>query len=264
MTLAIAVQYPFGRLREALESLSKTFSYQYEEAIIFLTDSRWTYPDHYEDDAIKLHDIDVSTVMAYSGTANIAEHCIENLRTRINSGHKKRSNVISTIRRTYDFHKRDNDAKSKPTDKLYFLMGLHMQTGGTVLLQMESPDFKARYIRGIAGIGDRAAYEEVKKIVVPKLNNISNFNRTEKHYFTIACNVADAMRVLAIENSRFKTVGGLIQCWVLDRKGIHEHSLCYTEGPKGKRGHWHRATVKRDELTTFRDRFNLGPDYLMR
>ena len=72
MTLAIAVQYPYGRFREALESLSKIRPLQRQEAIIFLTDSRWTYPDnHYEDNGMKLYDIDNSTVLAYSGKVNI-------------------------------------------------------------------------------------------------------------------------------------------------------------------------------------------------
>ncbi len=112
MTLAIAVQYPFGRLREALESLSKIRPLQCQEAIIFLTDTRWTYPNRYEDDGIKLHDIGTSTVIAYSGMVNIAEHCISELKRKINSRDNKLIDVNKTFKRTYDYHKRYNDKKT--------------------------------------------------------------------------------------------------------------------------------------------------------
>lgn len=264
MTLAIAVQYPYGRLREALESLSKIRPLQRREAIIFLTDSRWTYPDHYEDDGIKLHDIDVSTVVAYSGKVNIAEHCVDNLRRKVNSRSSKRIDVIDTFRRTFGFHKRYNDKNNVETGKLSFLMGKYLKTGEAKLILLESSDFKPKFITGIEGIGDRGAYEEVRKVVVLKLNDIANFDGTEKDYFTIAVIVAGAMRMLAIGNSSFQTVGGPIQYWVLDRKGITESQLHYTEDPTGAKDEWHRATAKRSELKTLKDKYNLGPDYLLR
>ena len=94
------------------------------------------------------------------------------------------------------------------------------------------------------------------------MNDISKYNGTEKDYFTIAAIVADAMRVLVIEKEHFKTVAGLMQYWVLDRRGIHEQDLSYTHDPTGKTDQWHRVTAKRDELTTLKDRLNLGPNYL--
>ncbi len=262
MTLAIAVQYPYGRLREGLESLSKIRPLQRQEAIIFLMDSRWTYPDHYEDDGIKLHDIDASTVIAYSGKVNIAEHCVNDLKRKISSRGNKIINVNSTLRRPYDYHKRHDDKNGVETGRLSFLMGKYLKTGETKLILLESPNFKHKYIAGIEGIGEKDAYEEVKKVVAPKLDDISNFDGTEKDYFTIAVIIADAMRTLAIKNSRFQTVGGPIQYWVLDRRGITEDQLYYTEDPTGKTDQWHRATAKRSELKTLKDKYNLGPDYL--
>ncbi len=143
-------------------------------------------------------------------------------------------------------------------------MGKYLKTGEARLILLQSPDFKHKFVTGIEGIGDTRAYEEVKKVVVPKLNDISNFDGTEKDYFAIASNVADAMRVLAIGSSHFKTVGGLIHCWILDRNGIYEQRFSYTEDPTGKTDQWHRVTAERDELTTLKDRLNLGPDYLIK
>jgi hypothetical protein len=263
MTLVIAVQYPFGRFREALESQSKIRPLQRQEAIIFLTDSRWTYPDNrYEDNGMKLQDIDNSTVLAYSGQVNLAAQCVRNLRTRIERSGNKAVNVNDIFRRTYSHHKRYNDKHDIKTDRLSFLMGKYLKTRETKLILLESPDFKHKFVAGIEGVGDRCAYEEVRKVVVPKLNGMA-YTGTEKDYITIAANVADAMRVLVIEKEHFKTVGGRIQFWVLDNRGINEYSLCYTTDPAGKAG-WNRATISRSELKTAEDRLNLGPDYLIK
>ena len=164
MTLAIAVQYPFGRFREALESLSKIRPLQRQEAIIFLTDSRWTYPDNrYEDNGMKLHDIDNSTVLAYSGKVNIAAHCANNLINKINAHDNKPVNVTSIFQKTYGHHKKHNDKIGVEADRLSFLMGKYLKTGEAKLILLESPDFKHKFFTGIEGIGDKNAYEEVRK-----------------------------------------------------------------------------------------------------
>ena len=262
MTLAVAIQYPYGRFREALKSLSKIRTPQYQEAIIFLTDSRWTYQNHCEDNGVKLHDIDASTVVAYSGKVNIAVHCVDNLTNKINSRGSRAVNVNDIFQRTYSYHKRHNDKSGIKTDRLSFLLGKYLKTGEAKLILLESPDFKHKFVTGIEGIGDKNAYEEVKRIVVPKLNDI-RYTGTEEDYIAIGANVIDAIRVLVIGNSRFDTVGGLIQFWVLDRRGITEYSLRCTTDPTGK-AEWNRATTSRSELKTAKDRLNLGPDYLMR
>ncbi len=263
MTLAIAVQYPYGRLREALESLSSVRPLRRKEAIIFLTDSRYTYPNHYEDDGIKLHDIDISTVVAFSGKVNIAEQCVENLQRKLSSPGNKIINVQKTFQRTYKFHKSHNDKIGVKTGILAFLMGKYLKTGETRLILLESPDFKAKFVTGIECVGEREAYEEIKKTVVPQLQDLSNYDGTEKDYFKIAVIIAGAMRTLAIENPRFDTIAGLIQYWVLDRKGITEYQLSYIEDPTGKKDQWHRVTAKRNELKTAKDKHDLGHDYLM-
>jgi hypothetical protein len=264
MTLAIAVQCPYGRLRGALESLSKIRPLRKQEAIIFLTDSRWTFPDHYEDNGIKLHNIGINTVIAYSGNCNIAEHCIDNLKRKIDYLPSRRMvSIVNTFRRIYDFHKRHNDKNDVRTSKLSFLVGSYLvRTGETKIYLLESPDFRSKIITGIEGIGDENAYKEIEKIVIPQLNDLSNYSRNEKDYFNIAAIVANAMYFIVIKNTRFDTVAGPIQFWLLNSSGINENQLSYTSDPTGKLDQWHRVTAERDELTTFKKRFNLGPDYL--
>jgi hypothetical protein len=263
MTLAIAVKYPFGTQARALESLSKIRSVKYRQAIIFLTDSRLTYPDHhYEDEGVKLFDIDDSTAIAYSGTENVAQHCVENLKSKIHNPNNKVVNVGDTFLRTYRFHKSTNDKNKIETRRLSFLLGKYLKTGDTQLVLLESPYFKHKLISDIHGIGDNKAYEEIKKVVVPKLDKIT-YTGKEDDYITIASNIIDAMRVLVIEKPNFPTIGGLIQFWVLDSRGITEYPMHYTHDPTGK-AEWVRATNSTTELKTAKDRLNLGPDYLVR
>lgn len=263
MTLAIAIKYPFGKFARALENLSKIRPVQYQHAVLFISDSRWTYPDHsYEDDGMKLHDIDASTVVAFSGKVNIAEHCIENLRRKINDPRIRVVNVNETLMRTFRFHKNQNDNNGIKTGKLSFLLGKYQKIGRTELVLLESPDFKHKFIVGLEGIGDKEAYQEVEKVVSPKLEEI-NYTGREGDYITIAANIIDAVRVLVIENPFYRTVGGLLQFWVLDSRGITEYPLKYTHDPTQK-AEWRRATIKRNELRTIKDKLNLGPDYLVK
>ena len=153
MTLAIAVQYPFGRLREAFESLSRLRPLRWQKAIIFLTDSRWTFPDnHYEDNGMKLYDISSQMVLAYSGLANIAEQFAINLTNRLNVPSNKPVDVTSIFRRTYSHHKRHNDKIGVKTDRLSFLLGSYLKSGETKLVKLESPEFKPNFVLGIEGM----------------------------------------------------------------------------------------------------------------
>lgn len=262
MTLALAIQYPYGQLREALESLSKIRPLQYGEAIIFLADSRFTYPNRREDDGVKLHDIDAHRVICFSGNVRIAEKCIEVLKSKrkIKSSHNKWININDTFRRTYRYLKKNYERNGFIAGRLSFLLGECRGDGTARLYLLESPNFEHKHVTGIEGIGVMEAYEKVKKIVAPKLSAMS-YTGTEADYTTIAGIVDDAIRTLAIEDSNFKTIGGLRQCWVLDRRGITELSLRYTKDPTGKTDEWHRATAKRNELKTYKDKHNLRPDY---
>lgn len=84
MTIAIAVQYPYGKLARAFESLAQIRPIRYQEAIVFVTDSRWSYdnPTIYEDIGAKIFEINNNTVIAYSGDVLAAEHCIDEFKKR--------------------------------------------------------------------------------------------------------------------------------------------------------------------------------------
>jgi len=260
MTLAIAIKYPFGKLSDALVSLSRIRQVQYRQAIIFVTDSRWSYenPIMYEDFGAKIHEIDRSTVVAYSGDVAAAEHCIEALKTKVNNPSKRRIDVVGTFRRTYSFQKRNRpDVK-----RVLLLLGKYLKSGDTKLIYLESPDFVPVDIEGIKGIGNNDAFNDVIKEVGTIINDISIYEGTEKDYFTVAVYFIDAMCRLALHETSYNDIGGPIQYRILDHKGVSTSQISYTSDPTGKTGDWHRTTAETNEVTTYRKRWNLDPNYL--
>ncbi len=258
MTLAIAVKYPFGDLDNALKSLAMIKKVQYRQAIIFITDSRWSYenPEMFEDLGAKVFTIDNSTIMAYSGDVLAAENCIETLRKKVVNPRNKRVNVTSTLKRTYTHH-----LKNRPNVmRVLFLMGKYLRTGEVKLIFLESPEFIPQEIQGIKGIGNSNAWNDVINEVAPIVNDVSKYSLDEKDYMTIAIYFMNAMTRLV----EYKDIGGPIQYRILDAKGVSAPELSFTSDPTGKTDDWHRVTAKIDEVGTFKKRWNLDPSYLSR
>jgi hypothetical protein len=260
MTLAIAVKYPFGRLSNALVSLSSIRRVKYRQAIIVVTDSRWSYenPIVYEDFGAKVFEIDRSTIVAYSGDVLAAEHCINALKMKVNNPHKRRIDVVGTFRRTYNYQK-----KNRPNvRRVLLLLGKYLKSGDTKLIYLESPSFLPIDTQGIKGIGNNEAFMDVKKEVETTLNDVSIYTCKEKDYYTIAFHLIDAMRRLAIIKVDYNDIGGPIQCRILDCNGVSVPTISFTSDPTGKTDIWHRTTAKATEVTTYKKRQNLGPNYL--
>ena len=260
MTLAFAVKYPFGRLSDALVSLSRIRPVQYRQAIIFITDSRWSYesPIIYEDFGAKIHEIDRSTVMAYSGDVAAAEHCITAIKKKVNNPHNRRIDISGTLRRTYSFHKKNrSDVK-----RVLLLLGKYLKSGDVKLIYLESPAFVPQEKQGIKGIGNIDAFDSVMKDISSRVNDLSIYEGKETDYFTIAVYFMDAMLRLALQDVRYDDIGGPIQYMILDCKGVSTNEISFTSDPTGKKDEWHRVTARADEITTFRKRWDLNPNYL--
>lgn len=258
MTLAIAVKYPFGKLSDALVSLSRIRRVQYRQAIIFITDSRWSYdnPEMFEDVGAKVFTVDNSTVMAYSGDVLAAENCIEALTKKIANPHIRRVDVISVLKRTYKHHLQNR----KGVMRVLFLLGKYLRTGEVKLFFLESPEFVYQEIQGIKGIGNQNAWNDVINKVAPVINDVSMYSLGEKDYMTIAVHFMSAMHELG----QYKDIGGPIQYRILDSKGVSTSSISFTSDPTGKTDDWHQVTAGADDITTFKKRWNLNPDYLTR
>lgn len=172
MTISIAVQYPYGKLAEALQSLAQIRKIQYPQAIIFASDSRWSYdnPKMYEDIGAKLFAINKNTVISYAGDVRAAKLCIDEYKRRLQNKNVRRFNASGLFQYIYK-----NLKQSEPATKnLLFLVGSHsIKEEYTKLVYLESPDFRPINITGIKGIGNRDAINAVIKEVEPTINDLS-------------------------------------------------------------------------------------------
>jgi len=256
MTLAIAVKYPFGDLANALTSVARLRNVQYRQAIIFITDSRWSYdnPERFEDIGAKVFTVDNSTVMAYAGDVLAAENCIETLTNKVANPRNKRVDIISVLKRTYKHH-----LKNRPVVMpVLFLLGKYLRTGEVKLFFLKSPDFVHQEIQGIKGIGNNNAWNDVINKVAPVINDVSKYSLSEKDYMTIAVHFMSAMYGLV----EYKDVGGPIQYRILDSNGVSTSEVSFTSDPTGKTDDWHQVTAGANDITTLKKRWNLNPDYL--
>jgi len=260
MTLAIAVQYPYGKLGRAFHSLAQIRNIRYPEAIIFVTDSRWSYdnPIIYEDIGAKILDINNKTIISYSGDVKAAKLCIEEFKKKVNNPNVRLFNASGTFQYIYKRLKK----REPRTKRLLLLLGSYLRNKGTKLVYLESPNFRPIEITGVQGIGNKDAFNAVIEEVEPKINDLSIYTGTEKDYFTIATYFVDAMRRLAIQNASYNDIGGPIQCRILDCNGNSTPLISFTSDPTGKTDEWHRATATSDEVTTFLKRWNLEAKYL--
>lgn len=170
----------------------------------------------------------------------------------------KSFNASGIFKYTYQSHKK----RYPSTKRLLLLIGSYLRKGGTKLVYLESPNFSPKFVKGVIGIGNTEAYNDVIGEVEPKINDLSIYTGTEKNHFSMAVYLIDAIRRLAIQNFSYKDIGGPVQCRILDCNGINTPSISFTSAPTGKTDEWHHATAKRNEITTFHKRWNLPPNYL--
>lgn len=74
--------------------------------------------------------------------------------------------------------------------------------------------------------------------------------------------LAGTVNDLAIRSGEYNGIGGLIQLAILNKEEIIIPSLHYTKDPTGKTDTWHRATARPYEITTYQEKYKLGPDFI--
>lgn len=267
MTLALSVKYPYGRLQQALESLPNA---RLPEAVMLITDSRWTkyYPQRnnptYEDVATKLFTVpDNNAIIVYAGDVQSGEHCISEFKANLQK--KKMKNLAislhitqRTFQRTYDYHKKTRSIKVFP---LYFLLGVCDNIGKCSLIYFSSPKFIPLFLEGIKGIGVRQAYQAVEDTVNQEINKLDNV-KIQEDVTHFGMFIAGTMNDLVVRSGEYNEIGGFIQFAILDKKEIKMPSLSWTKDPTGATDKWHRATARPDEITTYQEKYKLGPDFV--
>jgi hypothetical protein len=253
MTIAIGAKYPCGRLSVLQTHLP--------QAIIFVTDSRWTYSSpqvRFEDIGTKLFYLSNNSAIVYAGDVASAEHCISELKRKLQNSRLRIINVSETFQRVYKHHLKNRSSLKHP---LFFLMGVYLKTGQANLIYFESPAFKPVFLKGVQGIGEMVAVDEVKEIAYQHMDELIEGN-VKDHAMKLGMWLAGIVHEQAILNPKYSTVAGPIQFAIVDKDGIQASELSWTKDPTGAKDTWHRATARSGELTTFQKRHKLSPNFI--
>lgn len=221
MTLAIAALFPWQRLQDYLSSLTHLVSFQ--EGVILLSDSRWTYEnDLKEDMGQKIWPLSPSAIAVYAGDVLTAEESLAQLsQACLRNGIVRGADValISSIifRRVY------NPRFPNPDDRrpVYYLIGLFHQTEGAAVIRTSSNSgFQPLFTRGICTIGRTGAgreFEQRSKEAVDRALGPDQSKSLQPEGW--APILAGVLNVDVIEAEVDPTVGGPVQIAVLDRQG---------------------------------------------
>lgn len=279
MTLSIAAKYPWGPLRK-LNQLQRNLP----QAIILVSDSRWTryYPNdrcEFEDVGTKVFALTSDSGIVYAGDVICGEHCITELSKRLKRNRKPSFKVSmytaqQTFQRIYRYHKRRRN-KMFP---VYFLVGVCDKAGNASLMSFAPSKFAPVFIGGMYGIGVREAYKDFEPVInreierrvkeefdlrarYPILQTMPDLP-IQNHAEQVGMLVAATMQTQVIGASQYSTIGGPIQYAIITKEGIGAPELSWTKDPTGITDTWHKTTASPSEITTYQDKYKLGPAFV--
>jgi hypothetical protein len=252
-----------------------------------VTDSRWTkYFDssltQCEDVGTKLFPLTNHSAAIYAGDVISGEHCIKELQRKLSKS-KNQSFKASlytaqqTFRDVYKYHKRTS---KKNLFDLFIMIGVCDRIGVASLMYFSSPSFKPIYVEGIYGIGVREAFVNLKveiekeldlKIneefelrakISRELNNMSPPSVTQNNLIHVAMAITAVMHNEIIVKGADASIGGPLQLALIDSKGVSMPTISWTKDPTETTDAWHQATPKPSEITTYQDKYKLGPSFI--
>ena len=275
MTLAIGAKYPWGSLHKFA-----VFQGDLPQAIIFVTDSRWTRDNpnnqnDFEDVGTKLFGLTTEAAMVYAGDVISGEHCIKEFGRKLQKIRRRsfRVNLYiaqQTFQETYKYHRLSRKTKVFP---LYFLIGVCDKAGRASLIYLSSPKFKPLYLEGMHGIGEREALRDLENAVNQEIDKgvkeefdlrfrypveDAPHRLDEKYAMKVAMWIGIAMREQVIDSTAYPTVGGPLQIAIIEKTGITTPEVRWTKDVDD----WHSATAQSDETTTYQDKYKLGPAFI--
>lgn len=279
MTLAIGAKYPWGSLRKL-----GMFQRHLPQAAIFVSDSRWTkyYPNNqyeFENIGTKIFPLPPDSAIVYSGDVISAEHCIEELKQKLQNLRKKNFTTSlytsqQTLQRTYDYHKRTRSTKVPP---LFFLIGTCDKSSKANLIYFSSPKFKPIFIEGLYGIGVREAYQELEIALNQRIDEAVKEEIETRSRYPILKRMPElpvqtqaehagmfivaAMQEVILKDAKYETIGSPIQFAIVNKDGVTMPELSWTKDGTGATDTWHRTTPRADEITTYQEKYKLGPGF---
>lgn len=268
MTIAIGSKYPWGSFSQIFPA-----GIRMAEAVIMLSDSRFSQRvyDRYQkvtDYGTKLFIIGKDCCIAYAGASKIAEKCVDELRKKLSERqHPNSTTSLSIAQQTFaEVYKREL-ASVKDGTPLYFIVGACSNQGIAELYYFSySNGFVPEIVTGLKALGwpeTIMKFIEFLNIEADKqLGNKLSFRHQQPKippaaWLPVVLFEAEkaAMAFTGTLNKIIvsdcdKTIGGMIQCAIITKKGISLPNISYSTNPDNPSPEWYRVTARSDELIT--------------
>jgi hypothetical protein len=255
VTVAVAAEYPWGLVRQVVESIPDS-SLATGGAVILAADTRWTYQDRPPEDlGQKVWSIAPAVGAVFSGDVRAAEEALTKLH-RVSRRAKWRSpqefgGIASrVVERVYSRHR----GKRAECGPLCFLIGMANLRGETAVLYFShTSGFRPLFLRGVNAIGWRSACdqfrERLERAVAEQLESGKSWPREIDVWAML---VTAVLKRGVIDEGTWPTVGGWVQLLIVDRTGSRTISVSRTSGDPMV-DPWIEATVEHDRLKRYHD-----------
>lgn len=250
MTIVAACRFPWGKMRALAEGTGGT-----EEALIFASDTRHTYRTGVIDVAAKIFPFVQSNVLiAYSGEAELAETCIELIGERTVLGGETSSDDVGRLAQGI---LSDRWPTRRVRDmQLIMFIGICNAQGAADLLKLGSEsEFAPLSLYGAHAIGQSKACDTFLQRLdrsVEKRYERGAVVAEPRAWATIIGGALFETIEAQPENS---TVGGKVQCYILDSKGIHGWGIAR----KRVEQKLEKVSLKHTDAQTYKEKWGKRP-----
>ena len=254
MTVAVAAEYPWGRLRQIVESLPGS-SVATGGAVILAADTRWTYDDRPPEDlGQKLWCIAPCVGTVFAGDVRAAEEALTKLQRVYRRAKPALPQQFAAIasrvfQRVYSRHR----AKRVDCGPLYFLVGMANLRGQTAVLYLSHTNgFSPLFLRGVNAIGSRQGCAQFRQALEDAVRESLESGRSWPMEIDVwAVLVTAALKLGVIDEGIDAKVGGLVQLLIVDRDGSRTVEVSSTGGDPMKADSWVQATAEQDRLKRY-------------
>lgn len=270
MTVAIGIKYPWGELNRLIPP-----DIEVSESIILASDSRFSrklstgfVPS--SDSGTKLFQLGNDCAAVYAGDCSIAEKCLDELRHNLPNGNSYVSTPSQIIAQKifkdvfqHQIAVRKLDADDAPT---YIIIGAcNKNRRAELYIFRYNTGFTPETINNPEAIGFEETVSAFKGMFEPEIHKrvgeeltlrdkypqipMASMNPLPIKDAHIAMLVTGMLNKI-IESGSDSTIGGDIQCAILNATGVSFPKIAYTTDLRNEGPGWIRVTAKRDELIT--------------
>jgi hypothetical protein len=251
MTLAVAACFPWGRLKQANDSLPPGM--RTKPGVILATDSRvltGRFPSgryQYVDDGRKLYPLDAAATLVFAGDVWSAQETARRLRQYRRRGRplgRAGGPVMAVqqlLRRSYDLFVPTASAEQRP---LHALLGV-VSRGEAHVFRFKSPTFAPLWVNGVDAVGWPQDIETFKRVLFTSEEMRWKDQRLDVEPSHWQGDILAAMKSAFIAQNNSGTVGGLIQCVTITEQAMVSEPISWVvEGGDPMRAEdWEPLTV---------------------